>query len=151
MCWRPAVFPSFKQHAMSRESSLQDQRRRGCKGVSRQDKRRRKGGARTEASIWLTMRKDMSIVQVGSAGSPMEPRQAHLPGMTYEAAKRFKDPLLAPYVPANSDAEGYLEAAKPGLKHPAVRDSGRDCTWRPPVANIAPRHAGWARQQAGGS
>lgn len=74
-CWRPAVFPSFKQHAMSRESSLQDQRRRVCKGVSRQDKRRRKGGARTEASIWLTMRKDMSIVQVGSAGSPMEPRQ----------------------------------------------------------------------------
>lgn len=52
-------------------------------------------------------------------------------------------------VPANSDSEGYLEAEKPGLKHPAVRDSGRDCMWRPPVANIAPRQAGWARGQTG--
>ncbi len=66
-------------------------------------------------------------------------------------ALRSLFPNHKPAVPANSDAEGYLEAAKPGLKHPAVRDSGRDCTWRPPVANIAPRHAGWARQQAGGS
>ncbi|KAL4431467.1 hypothetical protein ABPG75_006723 [Micractinium tetrahymenae] len=76
---------------------------------------------------------------------------ASLAIMSYEAARRFKDPLLAPYVPANSDAEGYLEAEKPGLKHPAVRDSGRDSTWRPPVANVAPRQAGWARPTAGGA
>jgi hypothetical protein len=47
-------------------------------------------------------------------------------------------------VPANSDAEGYLEAEKPGLKHVAVRSSGRDSTYRPPASNVAPRPAGWA-------
>ena len=49
-----------------------------------------------------------------------------------------------PPVPANSDGQGYLEAEKPGLKHYAVRDSGRQSTYRPPVANVAPRAGGWA-------
>ena len=57
-------------------------------------------------------------------------------------------PPSAP-VPANADAHGYLEAEKPGLKHYAVRDSGRESTYRPPAANVAPRAGGWARGPAG--
>lgn len=48
-------------------------------------------------------------------------------------------------MPVNSDAQGFLEAAKPGLKHYAVRDSGRDSSYRPPVANVAPRAHGWVK------
>lgn len=64
--------------------------------------------------------------------------------MSYELAKRFGDPLLAPYVPANADAEGYLET-KPGLKNPAVRESGRESGFRPRLDDVAPRPAGWKR------
>ncbi|PRW20333.1 Copper type ascorbate-dependent N-terminal [Chlorella sorokiniana] len=64
--------------------------------------------------------------------------------MSYQLAKAF-GPLHKPYVPANSDAQGYLEAEKPGLKHYAVRDSGRESSYRPPAANVAPRAGGWAK------
>lgn len=45
-------------------------------------------------------------------------------------------------VNANVDAEGYCDE-RPGLKHPAVRSSGRESEWRPAAANVAPRAAGW--------
>lgn len=64
--------------------------------------------------------------------------------MSYELARRFGSPLLKPYVPANCDAEGFLESEKPGLKHYAVRSSGRDSTFRPAANNVAPRGNGWA-------
>lgn len=74
--------------------------------------------------------------------------------------RRFPPPLLAPAlqrpdkkpclaVPANSDSEGYLEAEKAGLKHVAVRSSGRESDYRPIVSNLAPRPAGWRPAAAG--
>ena len=53
-------------------------------------------------------------------------------------------PLLSA-VPANSDAEGFVEAHKAGLKHYAVRGDSRDSDYRPKLANVAPRAAGWSR------
>ncbi|KAI3424323.1 hypothetical protein D9Q98_009876 [Chlorella vulgaris] len=63
--------------------------------------------------------------------------------MSHELAKRF-GPMHKPYVPANRDAEGYPEAEKAGLKHVAVRSSGRDSTYKPATGHVAPRPAAWS-------
>lgn len=55
---------------------------------------------------------------------------------------------LCTEVAANADAEGYLEAAKAGLKHYAVRSSGRESSYRPALEAIAPRAPGWAPARA---
>lgn len=51
-------------------------------------------------------------------------------------------------MPANVDDEGYLEAEKLGLKHPAVRDNGKNSTYMPQIDNIAPRDPTWAPSKA---
>jgi hypothetical protein len=38
------------------------------------------------------------------------------------------------------DSEGYCDDKTVGMKHVAVRDSGRDSTFKPNVANIGPRN-----------
>lgn len=48
-----------------------------------------------------------------------------------------------PAVPANSDAEGYPDM-RLGLKHVAVRSDGRESTYKPSTANVAPRPQTWA-------
>ena len=55
----------------------------------------------------------------------------------------FQPPTHPLAVHANSDAEGFLEAEKAGLKHYAVRSSGKDSSYRPAGANIAPRFPAW--------
>ena len=39
--------------------------------------------------------------------------------------------------------EGFCDDKTVGMKHAAIRDSGRDSTFKPNVANLAPRKAGW--------
>lgn len=41
------------------------------------------------------------------------------------------------------DSEGYCDDKTVGMKHVAVRDSGRDSAFRPNVANIGPRKKEW--------
>ena len=46
------------------------------------------------------------------------------------------------------DAEGFLEAEKPGFKHYAVRDSGRGSNFKPAASNVAPRRDAWVAAPA---
>ena len=57
------------------------------------------------------------------------PAQQMLPPRASTDTATLPRPCPPTAVPANSDAEGYLEAEKPGLKHPAVRTSGRNSSY----------------------
>ena len=95
---------------------------------------------------WASASGPSTSPMVSAGGGRGSPRGGHASAPASDAATDTAPPpcpcpLTA--VPANSDAEGYLEADKPGLKHHAVRASGRDSTFRPPVSNIAPRGSAW--------
>ena len=46
----------------------------------------------------------------------------------------------------NVDSEGYCDDKTVGMKHVAVRDSGRDSAFKPNIANIGPRKKEWKPQ-----
>jgi len=43
------------------------------------------------------------------------------------------------------DCEGYALTSVEGARHPALREDGRSCTYRPSVRNVAPRPPDWQR------
>ena len=51
-----------------------------------------------------------------------------------------------PYVKVNVDSEGHCVTGVAGMSHPAVRGAEEESSFRPRVADMAPRGGAWAKQ-----
>mmetsp|Transcript_12331 Transcript_12331/g.19930 ORF Transcript_12331/g.19930 Transcript_12331/m.19930 type:complete len:94 (+) Transcript_12331:191-472(+) len=75
------------------------------------------------------------------AGQALEETPQRRGSLNQHGVKGWYD-FFAPQV--SVDAEGYCDDKTIGMKHVAVRDSGRDSTFKPSVSNIGPRKKEWA-------